>query len=102
MPTVTVNNTGSFYAYYAPGSANFASHVSHTSTQYVWLTSDGHKITATGTGITVDAQNVPTAGTITSIQIDIDNSGNGDIQITGLAIDLATVNFSDGLDTAEF
>ncbi|MBK8458525.1 MAG: hypothetical protein IPL47_16560 [Phyllobacteriaceae bacterium] len=90
MATVTVNN-GDIYSYDETGAADFQTYASHSATQYAWLTSNGHRITANGTGISVDGSNNPTGGTITSVAIDVGDNGSDDIVITDISVGLAAI-----------
>jgi Ca2+-binding RTX toxin-like protein len=104
MPTVDFTNLAQNFFYALPGSGNFWIYQSDTSSSYSWLTTVGHRITALGTGITVNPMRTPTPGLITSIQIDLGNNDNGnpDIVISGLAnIPLTSFNLSSGPAAAD-
>ena len=61
---------------------DFASEVSGTSTTYEWLTSSGHRISATGV-FTYSAGVV--SGTVSDVVVTLDNVGGGDILISSLS-----------------
>ena len=98
MANVTLDNTSGSFNYAVSGAADFSSYLYSTATTYAWLSTDGHKITATGTGITVDGSDLPTSGIIAAVDIDINNDGSTDIAVTGLNVALTDIANNDGSD----
>ncbi len=99
MIRVDASNATVSIDWYTNGLADFASFLSASSTAYSWLTTDGNTIVATGIGIATNGSNIPTAGTITDITIDMnsDSPGTPDLSITGLPIiALTSFDFSAG------
>ena len=105
MPvTVDMTDLSDELNYRINRTADFSSYVDHTPSYYRWLSSDGHRISVSGSGITVDGSNIPTAGTITIITIDLfgDSVAVPDIRITGLNnIDITSFDFSSSLTANE-
>ncbi|MFP1631214.1 calcium-binding protein [Zhengella sp. ZM62] len=103
MAIINLTNQLNQYNFYSDYSADFANYVSHSSTFYRWQTTSGHVVTAIGTGITVFEINeiiTPTAGTITSITIDVNNDSPAtpDIVITGISVPLIQLANNDGVN----
>lgn len=98
MAIVNASAADEDFSAQSSGGVDFASFSASTSTLYSWTSTNGHRITAFGTGITVNGSNVPTGGTITSISIDL--SANSplapDIVITDLDLDLTDFDLSAG------
>ncbi|MCB1492330.1 MAG: hypothetical protein KDJ77_11135, partial [Rhodobiaceae bacterium] len=74
--------TQDFDFLYSGDAIDFASQVAANATTYSWLTSTGHRVTATGT-FAYPGGNV--SGFVTSIAIDLANNSNTDIAITNIA-----------------
>ena len=73
MPTIDYSNQHAFFDE-LDFNLGFASFAATTPTTYSWLTSEGNTVTFVGTGINVDANNVPTSGIITSIEVTLSDS----------------------------
>jgi len=86
MPTVDYSNQHAFFDE-LDFNLGFASFAATTPTTYSWLTSEGNTVTFVGTGINVDANNVPTSGIITSIEVTLSDS-------TGLAPDMVVTDIT--------
>jgi len=66
----------------------FGTHVSHSSTSYVWNTTGHDRIHIEGVGITVDGNNLPTGGTVKKVSIDLNADGDIDGVISGVNVAL--------------
>lgn len=69
------------------GTADFAQFISASDTQYVYLSSDGHRITLIGTGFETDQAGLPVAGTVTSAELDLSDDGSAAPDVTAAAFE---------------
>ncbi len=95
MITIDATNTSGGFNIGNTAVGDFFSYVSHDANSYTWLDRFGSTITVTGTGITVDGDNIPTGGTITGMTYTFigNSSGNPDIVATGLDFALTDLDF---------
>lgn len=103
MITIDATNLTSGFSITNSASGSFASYVSHDANSYTWLDLFGSTITLTGTGITVDANNIPSGGTITGLSFTFvtNSSGTPDMIATGLNFALTDLDFTGGASSNE-
>src|SRR5688500_4142793 len=57
-----------------------------TATAWSYLTPAGHRVLVRGVNMQFDASGRPTAGSVTSMEIDVGNDGSSDMRLTGISV----------------
>jgi Ca2+-binding RTX toxin-like protein len=92
MPTLDLSKAKTEFYMTDPKLVSFGSTSSADPTTWAYLTTGGHRVLVKGSGMTFDAAGRPTAGTATSIEIDVGNDGAVDVFITGISVAAETLD----------